>query len=123
MNDEKDGIEEEYIDEEDVLNTESEDSKEEVSEARYTGSFGLFPFVFTGMYYIWHRKYLFGIFLVILCSIIPLKGYFIVGLVVALFCGKVRGGVATFGSAALSILLGILFVVLRVLRLVFTGGV
>lgn len=99
-----------------------ENSNPREKDNRYTGTFGIFPFLFTGMYYAWHCKFLFGSFLVALCIILPLKWYFIVGLVVSLFCGKVEGS-ATYGSVIISILLGILFVIIKILRFVFTGGI
>lgn len=104
-------------------NFKKEEFQEEFEKKiKFSGKFGIFPFLFVGLYYVWQGMVIYGIFLVLLCLVLPLKAYFMVGLVVALFFGKVEG-MARIGNMLLSVLLAILFIVGKVARFYITGGI
>lgn len=89
---------------------------------KFSGNFGISPFIFTGLYYTLHGKYIFGLILDLLCVLLPLKSYFLVGLVVALFFGKVKSK-ATLLSVFLTVVLLILFIIGKLVRINIIGGV
>ena len=83
--------------------------------------FNLGAFLFCGTYYIFKGKYLIGLLLLTLTILIPMTYYFFVGLCCGFFTDVVKSKLNVVGIV-LSILSVILFVVLKLVKLYFTGG-
>lgn len=91
------------------------------NEKNVVSKFNIGAFLFCGTYYIFKGRYLTGIVLFALTVAIPMTYYFFVGLCCGFFTNVVKSRVSIMGIV-LSIFSVILFVVLKLVRLYFTGG-
>lgn len=91
--------------------------KESTSQTK----FNFFAFLLCGSYYIYKRNFIIGIPIYILTIIIPLNYYFFIGLCCGFFTNMVKYKTNVLGII-LSVISILLFVILKLMRLYFIGG-
>lgn len=108
------------------INNVQEDKMLENSEkvSIFSGEFSLSALVFCGLYYCWCGCYLAGGFFVFLCIAVPLKLYFLVGLLAAFLLGRVRRkGSRGVRDVCITGLMLLLFVARKYVRYCIMGGI
>ena len=95
------------------------ETPEEVPEKVKTFNFP--AFLFCSTYFIAVGHYLIGLVLFLLTAAVPMTYYFFIGLCCGFFSGGIRSRVSG-GSIILSIFSVVVFVVLKLARLYFIGG-
>ena len=84
-------------------------------------SFNPCAFLFTGSYLIATSRYALGVITLIVTSAISLKWYFFIGLCCGFIVPRNRSGISVL-SIVLSCLSAIVFVILKLVRLYYSGG-
>lgn len=84
-------------------------------------NFNFIAFLLCGVYYIGAGYFIPGLIMLIITIIVPASGYFIIGLCCGFISNNLKSNASVL-SISLAVLSCVLFVVLKLVRIYYTGG-